>query len=77
MWNLKCATNEPIYRTETDPHTWRTDLCLQRGEEGCGMDWEFGVGGCKLLHLEWIKNKVLLYSIWNYIQSIVIEYDGR
>ena len=25
------------------------------------MDWEFGVGRCKVLHLGWI-NKVLLYS---------------
>ena len=26
---------------------------------GKGMDWKFGVDGCKLLHLEWISNKVL------------------
>ena len=26
MWNLKCGTNEPIYRTERDSQTWRTDL---------------------------------------------------
>ena len=26
------------------------------------MDWEFGVGKCKLLHLEWINNKVLMYG---------------
>ena len=25
-----------------------------------GMDGEFGVGRCKLLHLEWISNGVLL-----------------
>ena len=36
---------------------------------GTGTDWEFGVSGCKLLHLEWIDNKVLLYSTGNYIQS--------
>ena len=24
------------------------------------MDWEFGVSRYKLLHVEWIKNKVLL-----------------
>ena len=28
-----------------------------------GMDWEFGVNRCKLLHLEWISNgTVMLYS---------------
>ena len=25
------------------------------------MDWEFGVSRCKLFHLEWINNKILLY----------------
>ena len=44
MWNLKYGTNEPIYETETDSQTERTDLWLQRGREGGeGMDWEFGV----------------------------------
>ena len=41
------------------------------------MDWEFGVGRCKLLHLEWISNEVLLYNTGNYIQSFVMEHDGR
>ena len=35
--------------------------------EGVGMDWEFGVSRCKLLHLEWIINEILLYSSGNYI----------
>ena len=30
-----------------------------------GMDLESGVGRCKLLHLEWISNEVLLYSTGN------------
>ena len=56
------------------------------GEQTCGcqgrvggsvMDWEFGVRRCKLLHLERISSEVLLYSTGNYIQSLVIEHDGR
>ena len=27
-------------------------------EERGGMDWEFGVSWCKLLHFEWISNEV-------------------
>ena len=51
---------------------------VAKGEEGwSGMDWKFGVSRCKLLHLEWISNEVLLYSTRNYIQSIGIEHDGR
>ena len=30
------------------------------------MDWEFGVGRCKLLYIDSVNNKVLLYSIGNY-----------
>ena len=30
MWNLKYDTNEPIYKTETDSKTKRTDLWLPR-----------------------------------------------
>ena len=33
---------------------------LVAGVRGEGMDREFGVGGCKLLHLEWMGSGVLL-----------------
>ena len=39
-----------------------------RGE----MDWEFRISRCELLYIEWINNKVLLYSTGNYIQYPVI-----
>ena len=76
MWNLKYGTSEPIYGTETDSQTWTTDLWLQRGGEESDIDLEFGTGRCKLLHLEWIGNGVLLYSTGNYIQFLRIEHDG-
>ena len=41
------------------------------------MDREFGVSKCKLFHLEWISDEILLYSIENYIWSLGIEHDGR
>ena len=37
------------------------------------MDWKFGVGGRKLLYLEWINSEVLLYRAGNYTQSLGIE----
>ena len=66
-------------------HTWTylQNRKTHRHEEqtwGCpvgGMDGEFGVGRCKQLHLEWIRNETLLYSTGNYIQSLRIEHDGR
>ena len=34
--------------------------CGCQGERGgSGVDWEFGVSRCKLLHLEWISNELL------------------
>ena len=39
----------------------------QGGWGGSGMDWEFGVHRCKLLHLVWISNEILLYSTGKYI----------
>ena len=50
---------------QKETHRHREQAC---GYQGGGMDPEFGVGRCKLLHVEWITNKVLLYSTGNYIQ---------
>ena len=47
------------------------------GNGGNGMEREFVVSRCKLLHLEWISNEVLPHSTENYIQSLVLEHDGR
>ena len=57
----------------------REQTCGCQGGEGSegGMDWEFGVSRCKLLHTEWINNKVLLYSTGNYIQYPGINHDGK
>ena len=72
MWDLKYGTNEQKHNRLKDLE--KTCGC-QGG--GSGMDGEFGVGRWKLLHLEWKDNKVLLDSTGNYIQSLVIEYDGN
>ena len=72
---------------------WHKWICLQKQKEthrlraetcGCwcrgsgrGMDWEFGIGRCKLLHLEWINNKVLIHSTGNYMEYPVINHNGK
>jgi len=53
-----------------------TDLRLLRGSWG-GMDGEFGVSRCRLLHLEWISNKVLLYGTGNCVQFPGIYHGGK
>ena len=48
-----------------------------RGRGGSGMDGEFGVSRFKLLHLEQIKHKVLMYSTGKYILPPEIDHDGK
>ena len=56
--------------------THREQTCGCQGEEAddVGMDWEFGISRCKLLYIEWINNKVLLYSTGKYR---VIKHNGK
>ena len=55
----------------------REQTCGCQGGGGLGgMDWEFGVSRCKLLHIEWI-NKILLSSTGNYIQYPEINHNGK
>ena len=41
------------------------------GEGGRGKEHEFKISRYKLLYIEWINNKVVLYSTGNYIQYAV------
>ena len=51
--------NLPTEKKQTHAHGGQTIAKAGRG--GSGMDWEFGVSRSKVLHLEWIKNEILLY----------------
>ena len=53
-------------------------MVVAKGEgDGRGMEWEFGISSCKLVYVEWINNKVLLYSTGNYSQYPVINHNGK
>ena len=62
-------------KKQTQGHGEQTCSC-QGGWEGNGVDWEFGIGRCKPLPLEWIGKEFLLCSTGNCIQSLVMEHDG-
>ena len=64
VWDLTYNINEFIYERKRGSQTQRTDLwLLRRSRVGGGrMEWEFGISRCKLLYIEWINDKVLLYS---------------
>ena len=61
---------------EKQSQTQKINLWLPKGKSGGVKDWEFGVGRCKLLYIEWI-NKFLPYSTRNYIQHPVINHNGK
>jgi len=53
-------------------------LVVANGEKWWGrMGWEFGINRCKLLYIEWIKHKLLVYSTENYIQYPVINHNRK
>ena len=54
----------------------REQTCGCQGGEDGGMNWEFRVGRCKLLCIEWI-NKVLLDSTGNSTQSPRINHHEK
>ena len=55
MWNLNYGTNEPIYETRLTDIENRLVVAAKGEGERERMDWEFGIGRRKLLHLEWIN----------------------
>ena len=58
-------------------HKTQEQTCDGRGvgEEGRACLGVWG-GRCKLLHLEYINNKVLLGNTGNYVQYPVINHNG-
>lgn len=49
----------------------------KRGGIRRGTEWESGVSRCKLVHIEWINDKVLLLLQGSCIQHLVINHNGK
>ena len=66
------------YTKQKQTQRWRTDLWFPRGREGeGGRDGEFGGSRCKLVDIQWIKNKVLQYSTRSYVLDLVTNHNGK
>ena len=54
---------------EKKQNSWKGEQTFgcQGGGGGSWVDWEFRVSRCKVLHLDWISNEILLCSTGNYI----------
>ena len=75
-WDLKFDTNELTCETEATDTESRFVVATGKGERE-GMDWEFGISRCKLLHIKWVGNRVLLYNTGTYVQNSVISHSGK
>ena len=77
MWNLRYETDEHVYETETE--SWRQTkwVVAKKEEVGWRDGVEVGVSRRKLLYIEWINNKGLLYSTENYIQHHMINHNAK
>ena len=61
---------------QTHRHREQTCGCQEGGKvgrDGLGV-WD---SRCKLLYIEWINNKVLLYSTEKYIQYPMTNHNGK
>ena len=65
--------NLSIRQKQTHRHGKQTCGC-QGGE---GREWDLEVKRCKLPHLEWTDNKVLLDSTGNYTQSPETDHGEK
>ena len=68
--------NLSMKQKQNHGHREQTGSCQGGGGWG-GMEREVGVSRCKLLYIEWINNKVLLYSTETYIQYPMINHNGK
>ena len=67
-------TQMKLSMKQKQTHRHREQTCgCQRG----GLHRKFQISRCKLLYKEWINNKVLIYSIGNYIQYSVVNHKGK
>ena len=75
MWNLKYDTNELIYKTERDSQTQKITLWLPKGKEwGCKLEvWDQQIQTT----IYKVNSKNLQYSTENYLQYLVITYNGK
>ena len=64
---------------QKETHRRREQTCVSQGggRAGGGKDWEFEISRYKLLFVEWINIKVLLYRTGNYIQYPIINHNSK
>ena len=62
---MEKKSDELIYETDSGSHREQTSGCEGERE---GWSWRLVISRYKLLYIEWVDNKILLYGTGNYIQ---------
>ena len=67
-----------IVVSKTDKKTvFSRPVVAKEDESGGGIEYESAFSICKLLYIECISNKILLYNTENYLQYPVINHNGK
>lgn len=66
---------EHVCETETDSRI-ENSLVASKGE-AAGGGWTVGESRCKVLHMELVNSKVLLYSTENYFHGPLINHNEK
>ena len=66
-----------LFTKQKKTHRHRKKLMATKGERAGGINWELGINRYTLLHMKQIHNKDLLYNTRDYIQYLVITYNGK
>ena len=79
MWNLKKMIQMNLVTKQKQIHRHRKQTYgYQWGQQGGGeINQEFEINIYTLLYIKQLNNKDLLYSIGNYSQYLVINYNGK
>ena len=77
MWNLKKVQMNFLQNRNKVTDVENKLMVAKEEGVGGGMEWEDGVSRCELLYMECINNKVLLFSIGNHSQYLMINHNGK
>ena len=78
-WNLIKMIQKTYLQNRNRFTDFENKFKVTKAQEmlGGGMDWDFGIGICTLLYMEWLINEDLLHSTGNSPQYSVITFMGK
>ena len=66
-----------LFTKEKQTHRHRKQTYNYQRGKGGGINWQYGINRCTLPYIKQINKKDLWYSTGNYIQYLVITYNGK